>query len=189
MPSFGWQARSEWGGDMAVSVHKGKRLPATTFGEIQGDQLRAVPSREFLSDKRVVIVGVPAAFSPICTRVHLPKYIELAPRMRASGFDEVICLCSSGPWAVAEWASQIDPEGHLRFLSDGNLQFGHACGLVDLNYGLFLSATLKRFSMIVDDWMVEQLAIESSAAEVTCSAAGELPIDTETLALSPGAST
>ena len=125
------------------------------------------------ADKRVVIIGVPAPFSPICSRAHLPGFVEKAPQLLASGFDMIVCVAASDPWVLAHWRQSIDPGGAIRFLSDGNLEFGQACSLTITGRDFFIGTRLRRFSLVATNNVVERIAVEPGL-DVTCSGAGRL---------------
>ena len=156
---------------MRMLIQPGIRIPSSTFAEITAGELHIRQSDELFAGKRIAVIGVPAPFSPVCTQVHLPKFVEMAPKMLASGFDMMVCISSNDPWSFTAWGKQIDPDGRLRFLSDGNLDFGRACCLTATHKEFFLGTCLARFSMIAKDQVVERVAVERSILEVTCSSA------------------
>lgn len=129
-------------------------------------------TRKIFAGKRAILVGVPAAFSPICSRVHVRGFVEQARSLRLSGFDMIACVSANDPWVMARWARAVDPDGRLRFLSDGNLEFAQACSLTTTGRDLFIGTRLRRFTLVVRDRVIERVEVESSALEVTCSAAG-----------------
>jgi 2-Cys peroxiredoxin 5 len=156
---------------MSGHIQTGDRLPAVRLAELDRDEIRARPAQDIFGGKRAVIVGVPGAFTPVCSRLHLPRFIELAPSMLASGFDMIACVAPNDPWTLAVWSRELDPEDRIRFLSDGNREFGRACGLSSTYKEHFLGESFLRFSMIVANCVVERLNVERSPLEVTCSSA------------------
>jgi len=155
-------------------IQPGSRLPRVRLAELVDGEMRVCETSALFKEKRSAIVGIPGVFSPVCSRVHLPQFVTLAPAMLASGFDLVVCIAPDDPWSLSAGARQIDPQGHLRFLSDGNLDFGRACRLTSKQPDLFMGECLDRFSMIVVDGVVEKISVETSILEVTCSAAETL---------------
>jgi peroxiredoxin len=157
-----------------MRIAPGDHLPDCQFGEIENGELRTRSTVDIFATKRVALIGAPAAFSPVCTRLHLPRFVALAPQMLASGFDAVVCVSTSTPWSLAAWAAQIDPAGLLRFISDGNRDFSRGCGLTAVHKEIFLGVCMARFSMTVHDQVVQRVAVENSVMEVTCSSAATL---------------
>jgi 2-Cys peroxiredoxin 5 len=149
----------------------GQLLPMTDLAYLSDGEIRTRSSREIFAGTRSILIGIPGAFTPVCTQVHLPKFVELAAKIKASGFDMIACVCSNDPWVLAAWAQMIDPERRIRFLSDGNLELGSRCGLVGEEVGLFLGMRLKRFSMTIAHGRIERISVEHSVLSVTCSSA------------------
>lgn len=152
-------------------VAPGAALPSATLGELVEGELRTVTTTDVFGRHKAVIVGVPAAFSPVCSKLHMPNFVELAPRFRSAGFEVIACISSSNPWSLSAWAAQIDPEHRIHFLSDANLEFGRACGLVTSHTGMHLGTCLSRFTMTLAGGRVERVAVETSILQVTCSSA------------------
>lgn len=156
---------------MSIQIQTGERLPQVDLAWMDAGHLRRRDVQDLFHDKRVILLGLPGAFTPVCTGTHLNRYIELAPSFHRSGFDLLACVTPENPWAVDAWSRVMDPQGRLQFYSDGNLDFGRATGLTTRLPELFLGTCLQRFVMIIRRGMIEQLNIERVATDVTCSAA------------------
>jgi 2-Cys peroxiredoxin 5 len=161
-----------------VQVRVGQRVPPAWLASLDAaGELSPVHTEKLLCGVKALVIGVPGAFTPICTHQHLPGFIERAPAIRKAGFGAVICIASSDPFATAEWAHQIDPAGRLTFLSDGNLAFTRACGLASREEALFLGERSRRYLMCVEDAVVTRLHVESSVLQVSCTSADEVLLD------------
>ena len=154
---------------MSYAVRVGQRLPPVTLGELVNGEVSRVPLAPLLAGRRAVVFGIPGAFTPICSQRHAPEFVAKAPALRMSGIDLVICIGANDPWTMAAWADSIDPTGQVRFLSDGNLEFAHASGLIESHPDYFLGDRLKRFVMITQDAVIEHLGVENTILTLTCS--------------------
>lgn len=152
-------------------IARGERLPDTRLAFIEGGELATRKTSQLFARGRFVIVGAPGAFTPVCTQLHLPGFVGSAPSLLASGFDGVVCIAPNDPWTLAAWSRRIDPEGRLRFLSDGNLEFGRSAGLTTRAPELFMGACLQRFLLVVQNGAVERMQVESEITDVSCTAA------------------
>ncbi len=128
-----------------------------------------MPLENLLAGRRAVVFGIPGAFTPICSQRHAPDFIAKAPALRKSGIDLVICIGANDPWTMQAWSDSIDPTGQVRFLSDGNLEFARASGLIERHTDYFLGDRLKRFVMLTQDAVVEHLGVENTILSLSCS--------------------
>ena len=156
---------------MRMLIQPGIRIPSSTFAEITAGELHIGQSDELLAGKRITVIGVPAPFLSVCTQVHLSKFVEMAPKILAFGFDMTECISFNDSWSLTAWGKQIDPDDCLRLLSAGNLDFGRACCLIATHKKFFLGTCLEPLSMIAKDRVVERVAVERSILKVTCSSA------------------
>ena len=129
----------------------------------------AVDLERYLAGRRAVIVGVPGAFTPVCTAEHVPSFIAQAPSLEKSGFSRVICIVGNDPWVTAEWAQKLDPEGRLDFLSDGNFALGRALSAMSSAVELFMGERPTRYLLITRDCVVERIRLEPSPIALTCT--------------------
>lgn len=155
----------------SVSVKVGQRVPRAFVAELDGESglPRPFNTDDLFSGARILVIGVPGAFTPVCTYKHLPPMIARADELHRAGYRDVICMCPSDPFSLDAWARQIDPERKLRFISDGNLHFTRLAGLISNEPNLFLGARSKRYAMVLESAIVKRLSIEESVLDVTCT--------------------
>ena len=156
------------GGDFQM-IRVGQRLPHVELGQIVGDELEVVRLEPLLEGRRVILVGLPGAFTPLCTGQHLPDLIAHADRLKAAGVHQIFCIAPNSPWVVREWADHADPEGKLTFLSDGNLAFTRAAGMLARAPEFFLGQCSKRYTMILQHAVVEKLVVEPQIGVFNCT--------------------
>lgn len=159
----------------AVSV--GKRVPPVTLGTLVGDEIVARPLERLLLGRRAVIIGVPGAFTPVCTEHHVPGLIASADRLLAGGIGLLICITPNDPWTTAAWARTIDPDHKLLFLSDGNLALSNALGATIRDTKHFMGQRNRRYLMQTRDAVIERLTIETSPLALTCTRAQDVFLD------------
>lgn len=150
-------------------VQVGDRAPDVTLAQLRNDVVEPVRLASLLAARRAVIVGVPGAFTPICTRRHIPEFIEQAPRLRASGFDVVACVTPNNPWVTEAWGRSLDPGGQVTFYSDGNLALARALHATLVDYANFLGETSGRFLLVAHSGVIKHFALEPHPAELTCT--------------------
>jgi len=150
-------------------VAAGDKVPSVTlFKDSPGDK---VDLASLCAGKKVVIFGVPGAFTPGCSKTHLPGYVAQAEALKAKGVSEIVCVSVNDPFVMAAWGKDQGAEGKVTMLAD---TCGDLAKALDLE--LDLSAVLgsvrcKRFSMLVDDGVVSKVNVEPDGTGLTCSLA------------------
>ena len=143
-----------------MTIEPGSRIPDVTLMERTPDGPAKIPSNDFFAGKRVVVFGVPGAFTPTCSLNHLPGYLENRDAIIARGVDAIAVVATNDHHVMTAWARFSGGEGKIDFLADGNGGFTRAVGLdVDMSKG-GLGTRTRRFSMIVEDGVVRVLNLE-----------------------------
>lgn len=154
----------------------GKRLPDAKLGEMVDGEIRTYVASDLFAVGRGVIVGMPGAFTPICSGRHLPNLVANAERLRAGGVKHLACVVTSDPFAVDSWRKEVDPSGQIQFLSDGNLSLARALGLMSHEPTLFLGERSARYVVLTDNGVVSTVRVEDSILEVGCTAIDTLDL-------------
>lgn len=76
-----------------------------------------VNAQELSSNGKVVMFGVPGAFTPGCSKTHLPGYIEKAEKMKSEGIKEVVCVAVNDPYVMAAWGKEHNAKGKVSLIS------------------------------------------------------------------------
>jgi glutaredoxin/glutathione-dependent peroxiredoxin len=150
-----------------MSIQPGDRLPdATLFESTQfGEACPLAPAKIGVADaargKKIVVFGLPGAYTPTCSAKHVPGYLAQAAALRERGVDEIWCVAVNDGYVMAAWGRDQKALGTIRFLGDGAGEWAKKLGLdVDLSAG-GMGVRVKRFSMLVDDGVVKQVNVEA----------------------------
>ena len=133
-------------------------MESTEFGEFCPVAPQPVKTTEALKGKRVVIFGLPGAFTPTCSAKHVPGYLAQLDKLRAKGIDEVWCVAVNDGFVMASWAKEEKALGKIRFLGDGGADLTKKLGLEVEIPGM--GVRMKRCSMLVDNGVVKQVNVE-----------------------------
>jgi peroxiredoxin len=144
----------------------GDRVPDATltesveFGEACPVSPKPVSVAEATKGKRVVVFGLPGAFTPTCSAQHVPGYLKHLDDLKSKKVDEVWCVSVNDGYVMAAWGRDQKAIGKVRMLGDGSADFAKKLGLeVDLTkHGM--GVRMQRFSMLLDDGVVKQLNVE-----------------------------
>src|SRR3954454_24825753 len=143
-----------------MTIQKGDRLPDVPLTIATADGPLPTTSGEFFSGKRVGLFAVPGAFTPTCSARHLPSYVEKAAELKGKGVDEIACISVNDPFVMSAW-NQRDGSQDITMLADGNGAFSDAVGLSMDGSKFGMGKRSQRYSMIVNDALIEQLKVEA----------------------------
>ena len=141
----------------------GDKIPTAEFISFNADGQIKLTTDQVFKGKKVVITGMPGAFTPTCSMNHLPGFVEHAAAIKAKGVDTIACTTVNDPHVMKAWSKHADPEGKILMLADGNATFAKACGLdKDLSVAN-MGVRSTRYSMLVEDGVVKQLNVETAS--------------------------
>ena len=144
-----------------MTIAIGDRLPDVKFNHVGPDGPAQLSTDDIFKGKKVVVFGVPGAFTPTCHANHLPGFLENYEVIKAKGIDDIAVVAVNDMWVMKAWAESTGAKDKILFLSDGNADFAKATGLDADFSAVGFGIRLKRFSMIVEDGMVKTLNVET----------------------------
>ena len=150
-----------------MAIKAGDRLPEGTLTEmidVETPGCSIGPNNFSVSDltkgKRVVIFGLPGAFTPTCSAKHVPGYVAAHGQLKAKNVDEVWCVAVNDAFVMGAWGRDQKASGKVRMMADGSAIFTKALGLdMDLT-ARGMGVRSQRYSMLVDNGVVKSLNVE-----------------------------
>ena len=142
-----------------MTISKGDRLPDVTLTKVGPNGPEKVQSGDYFKGKKVALFSVPGAFTPTCSAKHLPGFVEKASELKAKGIDEIAATAVNDAFVLGAWNKQSGSDD-ITMLADGNGDFAQALGLTMDGSGFGMGKRGQRFSMIVDDGVVQELNVE-----------------------------
>jgi peroxiredoxin len=143
-----------------MTIKVGERLPDVPITLATADGPQPTTTGEYFAGKRVALFAVPGAFTPTCSARHLPSYVEKAAELKGKGVDEIACVSVNDAFVMSAWG-QRDGSPDITMLADGNGEFTAAVGLEMDGSKFGMGKRSQRFSMVVNDGVVEQLNVEA----------------------------
>lgn len=143
---------------MAVAV--GDKVPDVEV-RVLNDEGAPTPVRtgEVLGSGKVVLFAVPGAFTPGCSKLHMPGFVNNKEELAAKGVDKVACISVNDAWVMGAWAAEQGADD-IVMLADGNAEFAEAMGLVMDGSGFGLGTRSRRYAAIIDDGVITSLDVE-----------------------------
>lgn len=144
-----------------MTIKTGDRLPDATLYEMgeSGVETRRVSA--LTHGRRVVIFGLPGAFTPTCSARHVPGYLEQWAAFKEKGIHDLICVSVNDAYVMRAWAKAQGTEGRVRMLADGSAEFTRALGLEQDLTARGMGPRSRRYALYADGGVVRVLHIEA----------------------------
>ena len=153
---------------MRITV--GDRLPDAELRIMTGSGPTVVRSHDVLGEGRVILFAVPGAFTPGCSNVHLPGFVENAGELRARGVDRIACVAWNDAYVMHAWGLQHEVGDAVLMLADGNGDFTRAMGMERDAAASGLGTRSHRYAAVLDDGVITSIDVDESGIDLTsCS--------------------
>jgi glutaredoxin/glutathione-dependent peroxiredoxin len=143
-----------------VSVSAGDRIPDIEIRTMGDEGPVAVRTGQVLGKGKVVLFAVPGAFTPGCSRIHLPGFVEQAQAVTDKGVDTIACIAVNDAFVMDAWGKDQGVGHSITMLADGNGDFTKAMGLVMDGVGIGLGLRSQRYAAIIEDGVITSLDVE-----------------------------
>ncbi|MEO8275866.1 MAG: peroxiredoxin [Thermoanaerobaculia bacterium] len=157
-------------------IATGSRLPDVQLHRVGESGVEGVSLATLAAGRRMILFGVPGAFTPTCSNEHLPGYIERLEELRSQGIELVACVAVNDPYVMQAWGAAQGVGESIQMLADGNGDFARAAGIERDFSGSGMGMRNRRFALIAEDGLVTALAIEPARGITVCGAADMLEL-------------
>jgi glutaredoxin/glutathione-dependent peroxiredoxin len=151
-----------------MATRIGDRIPDGTLTEMLDTERpgctvgpNAFSVAEQAKGKRIVLFGLPGAFTPTCSAKHVPGYVSQFDQLRAKGVDEIWCLSVNDAFVMGAWGREQKAGGKVRMMADGSAEYTKKLGLDQDLTARGMGVRAQRFSMLIDDGVVKQINVEA----------------------------
>jgi len=141
-----------------MTIEVGDKIPSATLKVMGAEGPQDVTTDELFGGKKVVMFAVPGAFTPGCSKTHLPGYVVNADAILDKA-DSIICLSVNDAFVMGAWGEAQNAE-KITMLADGNGELTAAMGTELDGSGFGLGTRCKRLALVAEDGVVSHLAIE-----------------------------
>jgi len=124
-----------------------------------------------LKDKKVVIFGLPGAYTSVCSAKHLPGYVKMFDQYKEKGIDYIICISVNDPFVMSAWGKEHDVGDKILMIGDPFLNFTKAIGADVDKSARGLGIRSNRYTMLVDNLKIVKLQEEKDTGSCDVSAA------------------
>ena len=153
-----------------MTIKVGEKLPNVKLQYMTNEGVESITTEELTKGKKVIIFGLPGAYTPTCSAKHLPGFVDKAMELKEKGVDTIACLSVNDAYVMNAWGKDQKVGDKVIMLADGNGDFSRAVNLTmdGTNYGMGLRAS--RYAMVVEDGVVKKLNVEAPGAFEVSSA-------------------
>jgi glutaredoxin/glutathione-dependent peroxiredoxin len=149
---------------MQMTLDVGERLPDATLVRMGNDGPELVELRDLLRDRKVVVFGLPGAFTGPCSTIHLPSFIRTADEFRARGIDAIICISVNDPFVLKAWADASGAgAAGISLLGDPDAVLTKALGMEFTAPPIGLYNRSNRYALVVEDGVITVANVDEPA--------------------------
>lgn len=143
-----------------MSIQAGERMPEGSFATMTADGPGSISTDELFAGKKVVIFSVPGAFTPTCSKSHLPGFVQQAAALKGKGVDAIACMSVNDVFVMDAWGRDQGVGDDVLMLADGNGTYAQALGLTLDASGFGMGTRGQRFAVVVEDGVASQVHVE-----------------------------
>jgi peroxiredoxin len=145
---------------IAMTIAEGDKVPDVEVKTMGAEGPVSVQTGDVLGSGKVVLFAVPGAFTPGCSKIHLPGYVADADKLAGKGVTKVVCIAVNDAWVMDAWGKDQRVGDKIVMLADGNGEFTKAMGLELNAAGAGLGLRSQRYAAVIDDGVITTLAVE-----------------------------
>jgi peroxiredoxin len=157
-----------------MTLSAGDKIPDVEVRTMGAEGPVAVRTGDVLGKGKVVLFAVPGAFTPGCSRIHLPGFVQQAQDVTDKGVDTIACIAVNDAFVMDAWGKDQQVGDSIVMLADGNGDFTEAMGLVMDGTGIGLGKRSKRYAAIIEDGVIKSLDVETAPGVDVSSCAAVL---------------
>ena len=153
-----------------MKLKENEKVPSAEVFLLEDGEPIKKDIQELLKDKRVVLFGLPGAYTSVCSAKHLPGYVNTFDKYKSKGVDHIICMSANDPFVMDAWMKSYS-NSKINYVADSNSELLNSSGLeMDLSV-IGLGKRLSRFAMFIDNGLIKMIfdekggGLEKSKAE------------------------
>jgi len=154
-----------------MNIKENDQIPNSEVFVMEDGEPIKKNTQEFLKNKKVIIFGLPGAYTSVCSAKHLPGYVNMFEQYRDKGIDQIICISVNDPFVMNAWGKEHNVGDKILMIGDPFLNFTKAIGADVDKSARGLGIRSNRYTMLVDNLKVVKLQEEKDAGSCEVSAA------------------
>jgi peroxiredoxin len=155
-----------------MKIKEGEKLPSADFFYIDRDNiLQKIDTNSLFKDQKIIMFGVPGAFTKVCSAKHLPGYVNNFDEVKRKGISKIVCLSVNDPNVMKAWGEAHNVDDKILMLGDPYCNFTKLIGAEIDRTVKGLGIRSSRYTMLVENGVAIKIKEESDAGTCEISAA------------------
>ena len=154
-----------------MKIKENDKIPNSEIFVLESGEPTKKNIEEILKNKKVIIFGLPGAYTSVCSAKHLPGYVNMYQKYKNKGIDHIICVSVNDPFVMNAWGRENNVGDKILMIGDPFLNFTKAIGAEVDKSGRGLGVRSNRYTMFVDNVKVLKLRVEKDSGSCELSAA------------------
>jgi len=155
-----------------MKIKEGQKIPITDFFYIDtSGAVKKIKSTELLTEQKAILIGVPGAFTKVCSKQHLPGYVNNFEKAKKKGITKILCISVNDPNVMKAWGENQNVEDKIFMAADPYCEFTKAIGAEIDRTERGLGIRSARYTMLVEDNIIKIIKAEEDTATCEISAA------------------
>jgi len=154
-----------------MNIEENEQLPKSEIFILEDGEPVKKNIEELLKNKKVVLFGLPGAYTSVCSAKHLPGYVNMYEKFKDKGIDKIICISVNDPFVINAWGKENNVGEKILMVGDPFLNFTKAIGADVDKSSRGLGLRSNRYTMLVDDLKIIRLREENDTGSCEVSAA------------------
>ena len=154
-----------------MNIKENDKIPNSEIFILEDGEPIKREIEEIIKNKKVVLFGLPGAYTSVCSAKHLPGYINMYEEYKKKGIDKIICISVNDPFVMNAWGKENDVGEKVLMVGDPFLNFTKAIGADVDKSGRGLGIRSNRYTMLIDNLKVVKLQEEKDTGSCEVSAA------------------
>ena len=154
-----------------MKIKEGEQLPLSEFFYLDSNGPKKIKSTDLLQGQKVIIIGVPGAFTKVCSAKHLPGYVNNFEAAKQKGITKIICISVNDPNVMKAWGESQKVEDKVFMAADPYCEFTKSIGAEIDRTEKGLGVRSARYTMLVENNVIKTIKEEEDAGMCEISAA------------------
>ena len=154
-----------------MKIKEGDKIPSIDFFYLDESGTKKIKSTELLKNHKAIVIGVPGAFTKVCSAKHLPGYVNNFEQAQKKGVTKIVCVSVNDPNVMKAWGENQNVGDKVFMVADPYCEFTKLMGAEIDRTERGLGMRSARYTMLVENNVIKTIKLEEDAGHCEISAA------------------